>query len=82
MVNKMKRETLDKVCIRLIKYLKDMEDIDPLVRIELIANINNFLNYEDYLDNIKALNEVYRYKRLKEKSCCVGEDYESNRHIK
>lgn len=75
----MDKETLDKVCIRLIKYLKDMEDIDPLVRIELIGNINNFLNHEDYLDNIRALNEVYRYKRLKEKRVISDE---SNRLIK
>ena len=78
----MDKETLDKITIRIAKCIKDMEDIDPLVRIELIANINNFLNYEDYLDNIKALNEVYRYKRLKEKGSCVGEDNENNRLIK
>lgn len=62
----MERETLDKVCIRLIKSIKDMEDIDPLDRIELIGNINNFLNFDDYLDNIRALNEVYKTNRLKE----------------
>ena len=77
----MDKVTLDKVTIRIIKCIKDMEDIDPLVRIELIANINNFLNYEDYLDNIRALNEVFRYKRLKEKGSCVGEDNESKRNV-
>ena len=76
----MDKVTLDKVTIRIIKCIKDMEDIDPLVRIELIANINNFLNYEDYLDNIRALNEVYRYKKLKDKSYGIGENNENKRN--
>jgi hypothetical protein len=70
----MDKKTLDKVCIRIIKLIKDMEDIDPLDRIELIGNINNFLNYDDYLDNIRALNEVYRYKRLNEKISYINEE--------
>lgn len=76
----MDKVTLDKVTIRIIKCIKDMEDIDLLYRMELIGNINNFLNYEDYLDNIKALNEVYRYKRLKDKSYGIGENNENKRN--